>query len=175
MIDQRSEISKVSIQEVELLRIISLQTFTETFAHQNTENDMRKYVSENLSIEQLSKELNTEGSSFYFLKLINQIIGYLKLNRGSAQTESQNKNSIEIERIYISQEFHSKGLGILLLNQAIKIAKEQHVNYIWLGVWEENFKAISFYKKNGFEQFNTHIFKLGEDEQTDILMKMNLN
>ena len=70
MLEQASEISKVTINEVELLRNISVQTFTETFAHQNSESDMHKYVSENLSIEQLTKELNTKGSSFYFLNLL---------------------------------------------------------------------------------------------------------
>jgi ribosomal protein S18 acetylase RimI-like enzyme len=175
MIEQLSEISKVSIHGVESLRTISTQTFTETFAHQNSESDIHKYVSEKLSVEQLSKELNSKGSSFYFLKLNTQIIGYLKLNTGEAQTELKNSTSIEIERIYIKKEFHSKGFGELLLKHAIDVAKQQQVHYIWLGVWEENFKAISFYKRNGFHQFDTHIFKLGEDEQLDILMKLELN
>ena len=175
MLEQASEISKVTINEVELLRAISVQTFTETFAHQNSESDMRKYVSENLSIEQLSKELNTKGSSFYFLKLNSDIIGYLKINTGKAQTELKNDISLEIERIYIKHEFHGKNIGKQLLDKAIEIAKEHHYQYIWLAVWELNLKAIAFYKKHNFVEFDKHIFKLGDDEQIDIMMKMNLN
>ena len=175
MLEQASEISKVTINEVELLRAISVQTFTETFAHQNSESDMQKYVSENLSIEQLSKELNTKGSSFYFLKLNSDIIGYLKINTGKAQTELKNDISLEIERIYIKHEKHGKNIGKQLLDKAIEIAKEHHYQYIWLAVWELNLKAIAFYKKHNFVEFDKHIFKLGDDEQIDLMMKMNLN
>lgn len=169
------EISKVTINEVELLRAISVQTFTETFATQNSESDMQKYVSENLSIKQLSKELNTKGSSFYFLNLNSDVIGYLKINTGKAQTELKNDISLEIERIYIKHEFHGKNIGKQLLDKAIEIAKEHHYQYIWLAVWELNLKAIAFYKKHNFVEFDKHIFKLGDDEQIDIMMKMNLN
>lgn len=172
---QEIAISKITATEVELLQSISILTFTETFSSQNSENDMQKYILENLSINKLTAELNTKDSEFYFLTLDKQVIGYLKLNIGLAQTEHRNKNSIEIERIYLNAEFHGKGLGKILLKQAISVSKEKKSDYIWLGVWEKNFKAISFYKKNGFEQFDTHIFKLGEDEQTDILMKLKLN
>ena len=175
MLEQASEISKVTINEVELLRNISVQTFTETFAHQNSESDMHKYVSENLSIEQLTKELNTKGSSFYFLNLNSDVIGYLKINTGKAQTELKNDISLEIERIYIKHEFHGKNIGKQLLDKAIEIAKEHHYQYIWLAVWELNLKAIAFYKKHSFVEFDKHVFKLGDDEQIDIMMKMNLN
>jgi ribosomal protein S18 acetylase RimI-like enzyme len=42
---------------------------------------------------------------------------------------------------------------------------------VWLGVWEKNLRAISFYEKNGFIAFDQHIFQLGDDRQTDIMMK----
>lgn len=175
MIKEDTIISQVNINEVSLLKDISVQTFTETFAHQNSESDMQKYVSEKLSIEQLSKELNTKGSSFYFLKLNNHIIGYLKLNTGEAQTELKNTISLEIERIYVKQEFHGQNFGKQLLYKAIEIAKENHYQYIWLAVWELNLKAIAFYAKQGFVEFDKHTFQLGNDVQLDIMMKMNLN
>lgn len=169
------EISKVTINEIESLRKISIQTFTETFSEHNTENDMQKYISENLNSDKLNEELHTTDSEFYFIKLNHQIIGYLKLNRGDSQTEKQSANSLEIERIYVIKEFHGKQYGKLLLQKAIDFALEKACNYIWLGVWENNIKAISFYKKNGFKQFDKHVFKLGEDEQIDLLMKLELN
>jgi ribosomal protein S18 acetylase RimI-like enzyme len=175
MIESKIDISKVNNSEVDLLRAISVQTFTETFSHQNTESDMLKYVSENLSIEQLSKELNSKDSEFYFLKVNQEIIGYLKLNIGEAQTELKNKHSLEIERIYVKQEFQGKYFGKQLLQKAIEIAKENNYEYVWLAVWEQNLKAIKFYIKNGFIEFDKHTFKLGDDLQIDIMMKMNLN
>jgi ribosomal protein S18 acetylase RimI-like enzyme len=175
MPDTSVEILQVGINEVNQLRDISVQTFTETFAHQNTESDMQKYVSENLSLNQLSKELKSNDSEFYFLKLNEEIVGYLKLNKGESQTELKNKSSIEIERIYVKQEFHGKYLGKQLLQKAIEIAKEQRFKYIWLAVWERNLRAIAFYMKHGFVEFDKHTFQLGNDLQIDIMMKLELN
>ncbi|MES2513716.1 MAG: GNAT family N-acetyltransferase [Bacteroidota bacterium] len=172
---QEIDIIKITEGEIELLRKISVLTFTETFSDQNSDADMQKYIQENLSVQKLLTELHTIGSEFYFLRATDNVIGYLKLNRGLAQTEKQSHDSLEIERIYVCREFHGKGFGNLLLKQAINSAEDQQLKYIWLGVWEQNHKAISFYKKNGFIQFDTHVFKLGEDEQTDILMKLELN
>lgn len=169
------EILNVNTNEVELLRNISVQTFTETFANQNTESDIQKYVSEKLSLEQLRKELNSKDSEFYFLMLNGHITGYLKLNKNDAQTELQNKTSLEIERIYVKQEFHGKQFGKLLLQKAIDIAKEQGYQTIWLAVWEHNLKAIAFYTKHGFKEFDKHTFQLGDDLQIDIMMKLELN
>ncbi len=175
MTEQNVEILKVNPGEVELLRDISIQTFTETFAHQNSESDIQKYVSENLSSGQLHKELHSKGSTFYFLKLNSRIIGYLKLNTGESQTELKNNISLEIERIYVKQEFHGKHFGNQLLQKAIAIAKENHYRYIWLAVWEHNLKAIAFYHKHGFIEFDKHTFQLGDDVQLDIMMKLELN
>ena len=69
------------------------------------------------------------------------------------------------------KEYQGKHIGQLLYNKALYVANEKMVDYLWLGVWEENLKAINFYKKNGFVEFDKHIFKLGEDEQTDLMMK----
>jgi ribosomal protein S18 acetylase RimI-like enzyme len=53
----------------------------------------------------------------------------------------------------------------------MQISQEVSAKYVWLGVWEENSRAINFYKKNGFIEFDKHIFKLGDAEQTDIMMR----
>ena len=97
------------------------------------------------------------------------------MNFGQSQTELQDDKALEIERIYVLKEFHGKNVGQILYNKAIEIAKQNKADYVWLGVWEENPRAIAFYKKNGFVEFDKHIFKLGDDEQTDIMMKLKLN
>lgn len=157
------------------LQTISRQTFHETFAAVNSEANMKQYLEESLSLEKLGTELNNPESSFYFVKDGDEIIGYLKLNTGDAQTESQDKDALEIERIYVLKSYHGKEIGRLLFDKAMEEAQRRQSPYLWLGVWEENHRAISFYRKQGFEPFDTHLFHLGEDVQTDILMKINLN
>ena len=168
------EVIKISKEEVLDLQKIGRQTFYETFSESNTEENMQNYLAEGFSTDKLSDELNNENAEFYFAKLDNEVIGYLKLNFGQSQTELKDDKALEIERIYVLKEFHGKKVGQILYDKAIEIAKQKSVNYVWLGVWEENPRAINFYKKNGFVEFDKHIFKLGNDEQTDIMMKLKL-
>ena len=86
----------------------------------------------------------------------------------------QNENSLEIERIYVSKEYLGKQVGQLLLGKAIAIANDNKLDFVWLGVWEKNQRAIRFYEKNGFVVFDEHLFILGNDKQTDLLMKLIL-
>ena len=169
------EITKVTLNDIDQLQKIGKQTFYETFAAGNTEENMTKYLDEGFSAEKLTTELNDNNAEFYFATLDDNVIGYLKLNFGQSQTELQDDKGLEIERIYVLKEFHEKSVGQLLYNQSIKIARQKNMDYVWLGVWEENPRAIYFYKKNGFVEFDKHIFKLGNDEQTDIMMKLKLN
>jgi ribosomal protein S18 acetylase RimI-like enzyme len=165
------EIRQVTLNDIEQLQKIGRLTFYETFSAVNTEDNMKKYLEEELSLEKLTAELNTESSEFYFAVLDNNIIGYLKLNIGQSQTEIKDDSALEIERIYVLQELHGKKVGQVLYEKAMQIAKRKNAHYVWLGVWEMNTKAISFYRKNGFVEFDRHIFRLGDDEQTDIMMK----
>ena len=169
------DIQKVSLEEIVQLEKISRQTFCETFSSGNTEENMNKYLDEVFSSANLSIELNDKKAEFYFAKLDDKVIGYLKLNFGESQTEIRDDNGLEIERIYVLKEFHGKNVGQLLYNKAIQIAREKNKDYVWLGVWEENPRAINFYKKNGFVAFDKQLFQLGNDLQTDIMMKLKLN
>lgn len=169
------EIKKVTLSDIDQLQKIGRQTFYETFATGNTEENMTKYLDEGFSAEKLTTELNDNNAEFYFATLNNNVIGYLKLNFGQSQTELQDEKALEIERLYVLKDFHGKKVGQLLYDKAIEVAKEKKSDYIWLGVWEENPRAINFYKKNGFFEFDKHIFKLGNDEQIDIMMKLKLN
>lgn len=168
------DIKKVTLDDIDQLQKISKQTFYETFSGGNTEENMEIYLVEGFSIEKLTAELKDKNVEFYFATLDNSVIGYLKVNFGEAQTELQDDKALEIERIYVSKEFHGKNVGQILYDKAIQIAKLKKTDYVWLGVWEENSRAINFYKKNGFIEFGKHIFKLGNDEQTDIMMKRKL-
>lgn len=166
---------KATISDLDHLRKISRQTFKETFSPGNTEENMTKYLDEGFSSKKLTAELSDHNTEFYFATLEENTIGYLKLNSGSSQTELQDEKALEIERIYVLKDFHGKKIGQILYDKALQIAKQKNADYIWLGVWEENQRAINFYQKNGFVKFDEHIFKLGNDEQTDIMMKLKLN
>lgn len=167
-------IRTVGLADIDKLQTIGRQTFAETFSAGNTAENMAHYLNEGFSKEKLEVELSNPMATYYFAEENNQVIGYLKINLGLAQTELQDSQALEIERIYVLQAYHGKQVGQLLYEKAIAHAKELGVQYVWLGVWEENPRAIRFYEKNGFVAFDKHIFMLGNDAQTDIMMKLDL-
>ena len=169
------KIEQINHSHIAALQQIGRQTFSETFAESNTAENMAKYLEEAYSHEKLSAELNNLNSFFYFAMLDAKVIGYLKINMGLSQTELKANDALEIERIYVLKDFHGKKVGQLLFDKAIAIAKQQHLAYVWLGVWEENKRALQFYTKNGFVEFDQHVFVLGDEAQTDIMMKLALN
>jgi len=168
------KINKASINDIQSVIAISKETFIETFADSNTEENMKKYLTENFDEDKLGTELNNPESLFYLAFEDENVIGYLKLNFGAAQTELKDEDALEIERIYVKSAYHGKKVGQMLYEQALSTAAFLGKLFVWLGVWEQNVKAIRFYEKNGFVAFDKHIFVMGEDEQTDIMMKKML-
>lgn len=164
-------IKKIGTEELDTLQSISRNTFYNAFAKDNTEANMNMYMDNAFSKESLLEELSNPESQFYFALLNDEVVGYLKLNSGSAQGDLLDENGLEISRIYIEEKYQGRQIGKKLIDKTLEIAKQKKVDFIWLGVWEKNDGAIRFYERNGFVKFSTHHFMLGDDQQTDILMK----
>jgi diamine N-acetyltransferase len=160
--------------DLDLLRALSIETFRDTFQPHNTQENMDSYIRENLSKEKVASEFNNPDSFFFVSFYKDMPSGYLKLNTGSAKTEFKDSADIEIERIYVLKECQGLGIGALLLHRAVQVALDKRFSNIWLGVWEANINAISFYKKHGFTPVGKHSFFVGDDEQTDILMRVDV-
>lgn len=167
-------ITKASLKDLAILQDLGRQTFYETFAPHNSEEQIRQYLTESFAEDKLTQELEHPDSQFFIAWEEGNLVGYLKVNSGEAQTELQDETSLEIERIYVKSSHHGKKVGQLLYEKALEIAVELRKKYLWLGVWEENHRAVIFYKKNGFGEFGKHIFRLGDEEQTDLMMKKML-
>ena len=171
---EQLNIRAIGIEDVLALQNIARETFSEMFADYNSADNLKKYLDEKFTVAKLSEELNHPHSKFYFAQIGEEVVGYLKTNTGEAQTELMNLNAFEIQRIYVLQAYHGKKVGQLLIEKALEEARKTTCAYVWLGVWEENHRAIRFYSKNGFIKFDTHIFKMGDEEQMDWLMKLEL-
>ncbi len=162
------------MNEVDALCELSRTTFVETFAAQNTEEDMAAYLDSHLSIEKLQEELTESSAAFYGHYVDGQAVAYLKVNQAQTQTEQVSFEGLEVERLYVLKAHKGKGLGKALMVYAEDLARSEGLAWIWLGVWEHNVAAISFYQLGGFAAFGSHVFQLGSDAQTDILMRKRL-
>ena len=162
-----------SAEDIKTLQAIAKQTFTETFGSQNTAEDLAKFLNEEYDFDKLKAEVENPESFYYFYYFEDELAGYLKLNVGAAQTESDYPEALEIQRIYVLQKYQGKRIGLAMMQQALVIAEELKKPQVWLGLWENNFKAQAFYQKSGFKKVGSHDFILGDDRQTDhILLKI---
>jgi len=141
---QKIEIIKVTIADIEQLQNIGRQTFFETFYGDTSEENMAKYLEESFALKKLTSEINDKNSEFYFAVAEKSIIGYLKLNFGQSQTVIKDDKAVEIERIYVLKDFQGKNVGHVLYEKALQIARQKNAEYVWLGVWENNQRAINF-------------------------------
>jgi ribosomal protein S18 acetylase RimI-like enzyme len=168
-------ISQANTTHAEVLANLSIATFCETFAHNNSKADMDKYIADNMQEAHLLAELQDNRNIFYLAWHHNRLAGYAKVRTGQTPPEmAGTPNAVELERIYVLKEFIGKKVGAALLQQCLGYAVQHHYSTLWLGVWEHNQPAIAFYQRWGFTFCGSHAFLLGNDLQTDLLMKKDL-
>lgn len=145
----------------------------------STPRDNDDYIAQTYTLENTQSELADNHSVHTALidTASGEIAAFMKLNRPGAFSESNPKipqDSIEVQRLYVMPRFKRRGLGSFLMSKAVDFAREEKVDWLWLGVWQYNFAAQEFYKNWGYERFSEHIFAVGEDEQVDFLLKKKL-
>lgn len=168
------KVEKVTLDKLEALQELSIDTFRETFGFDNTEEELQQFFDENYTLAQLEKDVTDKESDVRFVKVDGREVGFMKVNWGAAQAEHELENAFEIQRIYILSECQGFGSGKKLFELALDMAKAGEFDWAWLGVWEGNIKAQGFYHKYGFEKFSEHLFKVGDKVDTDWLMRKAL-
>jgi ribosomal protein S18 acetylase RimI-like enzyme len=162
-------------EDAALIADISHQTFYDTFAADNTKEDMDKFLREQFTKGRLMLEVGSRENTFLLAYHEEEVAGYVKLRDGKLPEELKGVSALEIARIYVLKDFIGKGVGAALMKRCLAIARENGKQFLWLGVWERNGKAIDFYTRWGFEKFGECDFLLGDDIQRDWLMKKPLS
>lgn len=163
-----------SLNDLSLLQEISKQAYEDTFESFCSSRVMSEYLETAFSDDKLTEELENLNSNFYIVYFNDTVIGYIKLNSAPAQSDINDPNSIELQRIYVLKEFQGLGYGKELLDFSIDFTKNKKKEYIWLGVWEKNIKAIRFYEKNGLYRFGKHDFIMSDERQLDFLYRKDV-
>ena len=154
-----------------LLAELGARTFSDTFAADNTPADMAAYLASAFNPEQQAAELADPQCSFHIAETNRVAVGYAMLRSGNVLPDVTGDKPIELVRLYVSRESLGSGVGAALMEACIGEAKQTGYQTLWLGVWENNHRAQAFYRKWNFHEVGTHVFHLGDDPQTDILMQ----
>ena len=169
------EIRKCTVGDAARLASLTEKTFRKTFGGSCSPQDMERYVEEDMTAEKFADELSREGSVFFAAEDNGNILGYIKINEGSEQTEKMPDGWMEIQRLYAAADSAGVGVGSALMTRAFGYAREKGAEKLWLGVWEHNENAKRFYRNRGFGFFGSHDFFVGTDRQTDLLMSADVN
>lgn len=164
-------IRRAQKEDASLIAAISRETFYDSFAEQNTAEDMELFMERQFSTALLMEELFDASNIFFLAMHEEEPAGYIKMKPGTPIELADANNAIEICRFYARKNMIGKGVGKAMMLHAVQCAKSIHSNTIWLGVWEHNKRAIDFYTSFGFRKFSAHDFVLGKDVQRDWLMK----
>jgi diamine N-acetyltransferase len=161
-------------EDAVLLSELGAKTFYDTFAKDNTPENIKMHLENAFSAEIQFNELSQPDTIFLIAENGQTPVGYAQLMIDGREESLKGIKTLEIRRIYVSQEYIGAGVGKELMNACLAEARQRGCDSIWLGVWEKNPRAINFYKKFGFAEVGTHIFPVGDDPQTDLIMELML-
>jgi ribosomal protein S18 acetylase RimI-like enzyme len=170
------KIRRAILEDAETLAELSRETFWDAF-HENPKNapeDMAAYMNSAFNVGQIRKELADEKAIFFVAEIENEAVGYAKLLIDNCEPEIKAEKPVELARLYSKQKFLGKGVGAKLMKECFSFAEKSGCDVMWLGVWEFNPRAQAFYRKHGFYEVGKHIFQLGSDAQTDVLMQKEI-
>ena len=161
-------------KDIDALVSLGIKTFRDTFDEYNSPENMIRYINETFTKKIIEHEMKQPGTVFFLAFDETRAVGYAKIRNAHTPKELHNTSALEIERLYAHRDYVGKRVGYILMQTCLAYARKKDVKTVWLGVWEHNARAIAFYEKNGFIKFSEHTFMLGEDAQTDWLMKKEL-
>jgi GNAT superfamily N-acetyltransferase len=154
---------------------LAATAFRETYLATNDPAAIEEYVARALTPQPFALALADRRCELHWVLLDADPVGYLKLNRAGAQTEPDLDDGLEVEQVYLLAAHQGHGLGRTLVELAVDAARRHGLGSVWLGVWEANEKAIGFYRNLGFVPFGEHTFRLGDEEQRDLLMRRTVD
>src|SRR5687768_4044267 len=163
-------------EDAELLTDLAYKTFWDAFAAhpKNAPDDLADYMQKAFSFEQIERELKDAKSFFQLAEIEGELAGYSKLIFDNIEPGITAERPVELNRLYSHQKFLGRGVGQNLMDRCFETAAEKGCDVMWLGVWEYNPRAQRFYEKNGFRFVGQHVFLLGSDPQTDLLMQKEI-
>jgi ribosomal protein S18 acetylase RimI-like enzyme len=163
-------IRRATIADADTLAMLGARLFEQTFGPANTAEDMRKYLSDSFSPAIQRDELADGRRAIWLAESGGSPVGYALLRRGSTSDGVVAQRPAEVQRIYVDQTLHGRGVGDLLMAHCVEQAQAWECDVIWLAVWQMNPRAIAFYEKTGFIRVGVKTFQLGADLQHDFVM-----
>jgi len=166
------EIRQANADDELLLSVLATVTFYEAYFEQDSPQDLANYLYESFAPEQIGTELADPHTAFFIAFRNGKAVGYAKLLDNSTADGVEGERPVELKRIYLVERTWGTGIGERLLAHCEATAKERGHDVVWLGVWQENRRGQSFYRKQGFTKVGTITFPYGDSVGiNDVMLK----
>jgi len=167
--EQLITIRRCNTTDAPTLAHLAARTFYDTFVDTCSEEDMQAFLEEHYHEEQLSKELANPDDHYYFAEIDGRPVGYLRFGENTVPFPyDEQLKPLELNRLYVDEQYHGRGVARQLMQFFEDYAAANEYSYLWLGVWEFNERAKSFYRKWGYaSNGHRHPFPIGNTPQTD--------
>jgi diamine N-acetyltransferase len=160
--------------DAEMLTELAWRTFHDAFAPMNSPESLDAYMRQNFTLQKFSSQLGDQRATFLIAEIEGAPVAFAKLYDGDVPACVEGVAPVELERFYVDRQFHGKGVAQTLMEACFESARESGHKTVYLGVWENNHRAIAFYRKCGFEVIGSHVFQMGDEAQNDFLMERSL-
>ena len=155
-------IVKASKDQAKLISSIAKEAFLPAHGHSASKKDIDAYVSKSFNEVIFEAELSNPAYQYHLIYYKNQIAGYSKIVFNCPNTNITAQNITKLERLYLLKEYYGLDLGKILFDFNVSLSKENNQVGLWLAVWVENYRAIKFYEKVGFQKVGSFDFEISK-------------
>ena len=167
----RITVREAGVEDAERLSLVSDATFLETFAHEIPGEAMLTHCREKHAPQYLAK-LIENGARAWLAEINGTPIGYALLIP-QPELDAAQTGDVELKKIYVLSRFQGTGTAQRLFADVLRAANGN--KRLLLGVKDDNHRAISFYKRQGFEIIGTRQFNVGGELYDDYVFALNLS
>ena len=157
-----------------LLAKTGAETFVASFGAQNTPGNVAGHLAKAFGVEIQQGELSNPAATYLIAEQDGRIAGYAQVREGLTPACITGPSPVEVLRFYVVQDFHGTGIAQALMDACATEARRRGGRTLWLGVWDQNPRAIRFYTKWGYRDVGGQTFMLGDDPQQDRVLSMSL-
>ena len=162
------------VADAPVLAEFAARTFADTFGADNRPEDLQAHLASAYGVTQQVLELSDPAVITILAHQGETLIAYAQIRYKSPPVCVTHERPMEVHRFYVDRFAHGSGVAQQLMTAARAAAQECGGLHLWLGVWERNPRALTFYQRVGFVDVGSTDFYVGPDRQTDRVLVANV-
>jgi len=174
MWNEKIVIRRATLEDAAIIVELGRQTFTETFGHLFTPTALQNYLDTTFNNIKIYNSLQKSHNQYFIAVFENKPVGYAKIKINSTTPEIQAERPVQLQKLYVLQEFISQKIGAALMQFCLQLTEIQVNDLMWLVVLQSNERAIRFYEKFNFIKYSEYAHQIGENRFEYYIMIKNL-